>query len=247
MSGILGGMGAVNVAGMNELSVGLQNINQQLSNLFRQIGVIQISLPSIPAGDLFGNPGAIAGQPSPVTPVGPGLELSPLGNLTVQWNGGTVNAVGSGLVISGTTLEATGSATPAFSQATPGNPTGTASTVGVMMGLAGAITPAISGTVLLMVSGTIFNPTAIADGGKVQLRYGTGSAPANAASLTGTAVGGLVQFIASTTAEKVPFAVQAVVTGLTASTTYWIDVGLAAITGGTATISDVSVSAVELT
>jgi hypothetical protein len=245
MSGMLGGLGAVNVAGMSDLSVGLQNINQQLSNLFKQIGVIQISLPSIPAGDLFGNPGTIAGQPSPVTPVG-GIALATDGNLTVEWNAGTITAVGSGLTISGTTLEATGSTAPAFSQATPGNPTGTTSTVGVMMGLAGAITPAVSGHVLLMVSGTIFNPTAIADGGKVQIRYGTGGAPANAASLTGTAVGGLVQYIAATTAETAPFAVQAVVTGLAVSTTYWIDVGLAAITGGTATISDLSVSAIEL-
>ena len=36
------------------------------------------------------------------------------------------------------------------------------------------------------------------------------------------------------------------VTGLTVGTAYWVDVGLAAITGGTASIATVSVSALEL-
>ena len=271
MSGILGGMGAVNVAGIQELSVGLQNINQQLSNLFRQIGIITISLPSLPGDSLFGNPSGSPALPSPIT-LGTGLAFSGsvLNAAIGEWSAGIVTALGANLSIVGTTLTAASSqwsagtttalapslqlsgtilgvrAVASF-QATPGNPAGTASTVGVMMGLAGAITPAVSGIVLLMVSGTIFNPGAIADGGKVQLRFGSGSAPANAASLTGTAVGGLVQYTAATTTQTAPFSVQAVVSGLTVSTTYWIDVGLAAITGGTATISDVSVSAVELT
>ncbi len=136
----------------------------------------------------------------------------------------------------------------ASSQSSPTNPTGTLSTTGVMMGLAGSITtaPVTSGKVLIIISGTIFNATAIADGGKVQIRHGTGTAPTNGVALTGTADGGLVQYIAATTAEKTPFSCNAIVTGLSASTAYWIDVGLAAITGGTATITDVSISANEL-
>ena len=131
-------------------------------------------------------------------------------------------------------------------QASPSNPTGTTDTTGKMMGLAGAITPSSSGKVLITITGTIANATAIADGAKVQIRYGTGSAPANAAALTGTAVGSLQQYIAATTAETAPFSVTAVVTGLTLSTAYWLDVGLAAITGGTAAITGVSITATEL-
>ncbi len=94
-------------------------------------------------------------------------------------------------------------------------PAGTTSTTGLMMGLAGAITPAHSGNVLLIVSGT------------------------------GTAVGNNIADNNPVT-NKIPFSVQAVVTGLTVGTAYWVDVGLAAITGGTASIATVSVSALEL-
>jgi hypothetical protein len=146
--------------------------------------------------------------------------------------------------------------TPASNYAAVANPTGTSNTTGVMMGLGlaggdgthGGITTsaATSGLVMMTISGTIFNATAIADGAKVQLRFGTGTAPINTAALTGTTRGGNVQYIAPTTATKVPFCITALATGLTASTAYWIDVGLAAITGGTATITDLSISAYEL-
>ncbi len=115
-----------------------------------------------------------------------------------------------------------------------------------MMGLAGTITPVGSGNVLIIISGTIINASGIADGAKVQIRYGTGTAPGNGSSLTGTIAGGLVQYISSTTAGKVPFSLNAVVSGLSLSVAVWIDVGLAAITGGTASIADVSISATEV-
>lgn len=139
-----------------------------------------------------------------------------------------------------------GCAATAGSQASPSNPTGTSDATGKMMGLAAAITPTCTGKVVFTVTGTILNATAIADGGKVQIRYGTGSAPANGDALTGTAVGSLSQYVAATTAEKAPFSLTARVTGLTLTTALWIDVGLAAITGGTAAITDVSVTAVEV-
>lgn len=138
------------------------------------------------------------------------------------------------------------SAAKSTAQAAPSDPTGTTNTTGVMMGLAGSFTPTRSGAALIVISGTIFNATAIGDGAKTQIRYGTGTAPANAAALTGTAVGNLVQYVAATTAEKAPFSVNAIVTGLTRLTTYWIDLSLAAITAGTASLSDISISVVEL-
>src|SRR5439155_1649764 len=71
---------------------------------------------------------------------------------------------------------------------TPLNPTGTADTTGKMMGLAGAITPQVTGNIRIAVCGSIANNT-IADGGKLQIRVGTGTAPNNGDALTGTAYG----------------------------------------------------------
>ena len=131
-------------------------------------------------------------------------------------------------------------------QATPSNPTGTTSTTGVMMGLAGAITPTYTGAILIMVSGDITNSTA-ADGAKVQLRFGTGTTPTNGAALTGTACGGLVQLTpVPAAATKIPFSLHCIVTGQTLATALWLDVSLAAITGGTASIADLSVTASEM-
>lgn len=130
-------------------------------------------------------------------------------------------------------------------QASPSNPTGTADTTGKMMGLAGTITPATTGKILVIISGDISNGT-ILDGGKVQIRMGTGTAPANGDALTGTAYGGLVRSNTAVAGEFLPFSLNAIVSGLTLSTAYWIDVGLAAITGGTASVADISISAIEL-
>lgn len=132
-------------------------------------------------------------------------------------------------------------------QATPANPTGTTNTTGLMMGLAGAFTPTRTGNCMIIISGDITNGTA-SSGAKVQIRYGTGAAPANAAALTGTAVGNLVRYVglAGSTTLEVPFSCNAVVTGLTVGTAIWIDIGLASITSGTASMKDVSISVIEL-
>jgi hypothetical protein len=112
-----------------------------------------------------------------------------------------------------------------------------------MMGLAGAITPALTGRLMITISGDIVNSTG-SDGGKVQIYYGTGTAPVNGVALTGNAIGTVVRAIAGTV--TVPFSVQAIVTGLSVATAYWLDLSLAAITGGTASIADVSISVIEI-
>jgi hypothetical protein len=135
--------------------------------------------------------------------------------------------------------------------ATSAAPAGTTSTTGVVMGLGGAVTPLYTGAILLMVSGDITNSTG-SDGAKVQLYYGTGRAPSNAtacssAGTTRNAVGLAVQQTpVAAAATKIPFHVHAIVTGLTVGTAYWFDACLTAITGGTASIADVTVSAAEL-
>ncbi|HEV2100087.1 MAG TPA: hypothetical protein VGR45_14340, partial [Stellaceae bacterium] len=65
-------------------------------------------------------------------------------------------------------------------------------------------------------------------------------------TLTGTQVGGIQRYIAATVAAKSPFCVCAVVTGLTLGTAYWLDVAIADSTGGTATVTDCTVSAFEI-
>lgn len=199
------------------------------------------------SGSGFGAPGSELGQVvlrQDLTNQLLGAIQQAVAALSSTWTAGLVTAIGSTLSLSADTL---GVKALAQSQSSPADPTGIALAGGtVMMGLAGAITPLVTGKVLIVVSGTIFNSTGAAgDGCNIQLRHGTGAAPANGAAATGTAVGGLLHYVASTGAGKVPFSLNAFVSGLSLAA-HWIDVTLAATTGGTANITDVSISAVEL-
>ena len=127
----------------------------------------------------------------------------------------------------------------------PSDPVGTTSTTGLMMGLGIGITPLVSGNFKVDLVGSMTNNTG-GDGAKAQLRHGTGTAPTNGAALTGTTAGSLVEATALSGGQKIPFALTALVTGLALGTAVWFDVGLAAILGGTAGISDLSVVIVEL-
>jgi hypothetical protein len=63
----------------------------------------------------------------------------------------------------------------------------------------------------------------------------------------GTATGGNVRLSGVRAANgSNPFSLNAIVQSLTIGTTYWIDVSLIAITGGTASIKNLSVSIIEL-
>ena len=117
------------------------------------------------------------------------------------------------------------------------------------MGLAGSITPTRTGIILIVITGDLANNTGD-DGAQVQIRTGTGTAPANAAALTGTTRGGLVKMNnlnsgGSSVTNRCPFACSAVITGLALNTAIWIDISLAAITGGTANARDISISVLE--
>jgi hypothetical protein len=124
-------------------------------------------------------------------------------------------------------------------------PTGTASATGVMMGLAGAITPTASGKVLLIACGVVG-----ASSGPVtaswQLRFGPGGAPANGAALIGTITGSLMSAQLPAAASRFPFSLQAILTGLALSTAVWLDLSLAVTGGATASLTQVNVSAHEL-
>lgn len=134
---------------------------------------------------------------------------------------------------------------PAVVQSAPADPTGTTSTTALMMGLAGAITPRRTGRVLVILSGDAKNTTS-GDGVSVQLATGTGAAPANAAAAAGTAIGGAKKFVASANNQTAPFSAQAVVTGLAIGTAVWVDAIVGAITGGTASIENLSLTLIEL-
>jgi hypothetical protein len=118
-----------------------------------------------------------------------------------------------------------------------------------MMGLGGTVsfTPNKSGVLVVAFSGSIANSTA-SDGAQTGIRYGTGTAPTNGAALTGTAAGAKPKVVnnASTAALKVPFSITVVITGLTFGAAYWFDLSLARISGGTATVTDITAAIFEV-
>ncbi len=163
----------------------------------------------------------------------------PGGTESVRQRAGVV--VGAGAIFTGDGEVCSG----ARSVSSPSNPTGAASTTATMMGLAGTVTPNTGGNVLILVTGDILNAT-IGDGVTIQISHGTGTAPVNTATLTGTQDGVAVNFIASTAAGKVPFCVMAYVTGLVAGTAYWIDLASAQLTGGAVTMQHINIVAIEV-
>ena len=135
---------------------------------------------------------------------------------------------------------------PNYVQVNTAAPSGTASATLVMAGLVVPITPSVTGRVMIMVSGNAASGTTN-DGGKVQLSYGTGTHPSNGDAVTGTQTGTIAILTADLAGtDKFPFALQSFVTTLTPNTTYWLDLAFAAITGGTFTLTDVTVTAWEM-
>jgi hypothetical protein len=124
---------------------------------------------------------------------------------------------------------------PANTVTFPSNPATTVSTTGVMMGLAGSITPRVSGTIKVWVAGDITNGVST-ELFYTQIRYGTGAAPANGAALTGTTLGGLVRG-----KGYCPFCLVGEVTGLTVATAYWVDVSATSEAGGTVQLQNISI------
>lgn len=130
---------------------------------------------------------------------------------------------------------------------TPANP-GTTASSALLSGGIGAVTstgftPNATGRVLITVSGD--TNCSSSDIVKTQIYYGTGAPPAAGAAETGTALGSNVQTKSTTAAFPIPFTLTYIVTGLTLGTTYWVDLGVANTAGGTLTLQDLMVTAVE--
>jgi hypothetical protein len=114
-----------------------------------------------------------------------------------------------------------------------------------MMGCAGTITPLNSTRLHVMISGQMANATA-GSGATVDFRYGTGTKPSNGDAASGTVVGIAQTAVSVSAAQKSGFCIHAIITGLSTSTAYWLDASLLAVTSGNATITGVTISAVEI-
>jgi hypothetical protein len=137
----------------------------------------------------------------------------------------------------------------ATSQTNVSAPTAPASTsVYAMQGLAASIRPVVTGTVMITISGTVVSPagTAAGNGIAYQISYGTGTAPTNAAALTGTQPGTVQTYTNPTTVVaadvNIPFSHSVIVTGLTINTFYWIDEAAESV----ATVSDMGLANVSV-
>ena len=135
-------------------------------------------------------------------------------------------------------------------QYAPANPATTTSTTAVMagVGLSSSFTPHYDGVALIVISGAA-NDSAISAGGKFSVQYGTGAAPANAATITGSTCGAPIitgnGSLTGNVANVIPFSITCVATGLALNTGYWIDVAYSVTAASTLTLTNVSVSAVE--
>ena len=138
-------------------------------------------------------------------------------------------------------------------QGTPADPSSTSTgSPGIMLGLGGSakITPVVNGNIMIVISGDLSNSSQ-SSGAMAKIRYGTGSAPAwGSSGSTGTGAGSAVNLLilgaGNTAGTTAPFSCNAIVTGLSVGTTYWIDLSLAQTSGGTATAADISISIMEL-
>lgn len=130
---------------------------------------------------------------------------------------------------------------PNSSQSSVNNYSSTTSNTGVMMGTGFTFTPSGSGVIDAKFIGNITNVAAT-----LQMAYGTGTAPVNGAASTGTAIGSIQSFSAATGNSFHNWVLESLISGLTPGTAYWIDVIMAATSGGTLTPTSVMANAHEL-
>jgi hypothetical protein len=129
---------------------------------------------------------------------------------------------------------------------TPADPTGTALTATyAMMGFAIAVVPQVTGRLLVSFGGIARNNTA-GGGCVLYIAYGTGAAPVNGATATGTQVTSAVGLFGSPASVQVPYCCVGLITGLTIGASYWLDLALRSDTAGTASIWDNTYTVVEV-
>jgi hypothetical protein len=113
-----------------------------------------------------------------------------------------------------------------------------------MAGLAGTITPATTGTAIITICGS-WNSLGTGVGLEAQIYYGTGTAPALNASVTGTATAArCFQNLAGETNTRTPFSLTARITGLTLNTAVWVD--LLIISSANVTLERTAITSFEI-
>lgn len=133
-------------------------------------------------------------------------------------------------------------------QASPSNPASTTSATGVMMGLGATchLTPTYSTRIHANLRFNIASGTAAAVGTAL-FKFGTGTAPANAAAITGTSVGTSKQTV-GISGVSTAFAEMTIggnITGLSAGTAYWFDAAVTSPSSATIALTSVDCDAFE--
>jgi hypothetical protein len=178
------------------------------------------------------------------------LNFSDLtGQATVAQGGlNTSTAPTAGQQIRASSATAYGPVTTTFAFSTPVNIAALATTsTSIMGGLAGSITPKYSGTVYVVLCFRGSTGTAGAYC-YAQLRYSTGTAPIKGATLIGTPVGNASysQTVGSSVNSSTGMSCQAIITGLTVNTAYWIDIAIGSSASVNTSLSDFSLAIIEL-
>lgn len=129
---------------------------------------------------------------------------------------------------------------------TPANPTATTSVTAVHMGVGSTctITPTFSTRLFFVIQGVAMNSTTNQVTG-VQLRFGTGAAPANGAAATGTLVGSQQAITVAGGNTSSGFSLSGIVTGRTPAVAVWFDVA-AFVSANTGTITNLTCTSYEL-
>jgi hypothetical protein len=123
-------------------------------------------------------------------------------------------------------------------------PPASTSTAYQMLGLGLDISTTIGTAARLAVSGNISNT---ANNGETDaiLCYGTGTPPVNGVAQTGTIIGSIIRYMASSGGSIGPFSKSVVITSLALGTAYWFDLAMKAVTGS-AQIHDIDITVNEL-
>lgn len=125
-----------------------------------------------------------------------------------------------------------------------GNATSTLKMNGYASGVS-VFTPAVSGKVRITLSTFGQNNTAT-DGCLVQMAFGTGNGPANAAAATGTVLTTAQGATSSTASAQVPIATTGFISGLTPAQPYWVDFQVSNTGGGTCSLGSATIAVDEM-
>jgi hypothetical protein len=143
-------------------------------------------------------------------------------------------------------VEVTFAPTTGYAESIVTNPTGTASTTYVMMGMNLQLPPIVASTALWVTTdGQITNS---ANNGETDcvVCYGTGAPPVNGAAQVGTIAGQAARYKATAANDFTPFSLTALIQGVAKGQVYWLDLAVKTVGGGTGRVMDLDLCAFGL-